>query len=132
MNDVDTGALGPSGRFARMEAALDRIELKLDLKADMTRVVELEARHAALELSISRMVSGETTSPLGQLYLQRFNEMESSIEDLKTKDQNREAVALAVKSDADRRYGTLLWIVGVASLFNVGLALMVALRTPAG
>jgi hypothetical protein len=131
MNDVDTGALGPSGRFARMEAALDRIELKLDLKADMTRVVELEARHAALELSISRMVSGETTSPLGQLYLQRFNEMESSIEDLKTKDQNREAVALAVKSDADRRYGTLLWIVGVASLFNVGLALMVALRTPA-
>lgn len=50
MNDVDTGALGPSGRFARIEAALDRIELKLDVKADVTTTAALEGRLAALEL----------------------------------------------------------------------------------
>lgn len=50
MNDVDTGALGPSGRFARIEAALDRIELKLDVKADVVTTAALEGRLAALEL----------------------------------------------------------------------------------
>jgi uncharacterized protein YdcH (DUF465 family) len=104
VNDVDTGAISPSGRFARMEAALDRIELKLDLKADTSRVVELEAKHNALEDSIRRMVSGETTSPMGQLYLQKFVDMEKSIEELEAKDLTREAVLQAAKAQVDARF----------------------------
>ena len=122
MNDVDTGALGPSGRFARMEAALDRIELKLDLKADASRVTELEVKHVALERYIQDMVSGQVQSPLGQLYMQRFTEMEKSIESLEEADSNKQAVADAVKEAAESRYKTLTWAVGIAMLVNVALA----------
>jgi uncharacterized protein YdcH (DUF465 family) len=104
VNDVDTGAISPSGRFARMEAALERIELKLDLKADSSRVAELEAKHNALEESIRRMVSGETTSPMGQLYLTKFTDMEKSIESLELKDLTREAVLQSAKAQVDSRF----------------------------
>jgi hypothetical protein len=117
-NGEDTGALGPSGRFARMEAALDRIELKLDLKADNTRVMELEAKHNALEDQIRRMVNGETTSPIGQMYLQRFTDMEASIEAIEVRESNRQAILDATKQSADSRYSTLLWIVGISIVVN--------------
>lgn len=126
---IDTGALGPSGRFARMEAALERIELKLDLKADTTRVVELEAKHNALAESLRRMASGESTTPLSQLYLQRFTEMEKSIEILEQKDSNREAVLATAKSSADSRFALLAWAVGLGTLFNILLATLTFARS---
>lgn len=119
MNDVDTGALGPSGRFARMEAALDRIELKLDLKADTSRVVELEVKQQALEQLIADMASGKHISPLSAMYLERFNQMEKSIEKMETEDSNRAAVLLAAKEVADSRYIRLSWVVGGATIFNI-------------
>jgi len=46
---ADTGALSSQGRFKRMEEALERIETKLDAKADSIIVVQLEARVLKLE-----------------------------------------------------------------------------------
>lgn len=122
MNDVDTGALGASGRFARMEAALDRIELKLDLKADVARVSELEGRHVALERMVSDMATGRTVSPLSALYLDRFKKMEETIDKMADEDSNRAAVLTAAKAKADDRYSRLMVAVGVGTLVNLLIA----------
>lgn len=122
MNDVDTGALGASGRFARMEAALDRIELKLDLKADVARVSELETRHVALEKLFNDMATGKVVSPLSALYLERFNQMERTIERMEGEDSNRAAVLASAKAKADDRYSRLTVAVGGATLVNMVLA----------
>jgi hypothetical protein len=45
----ESGSISPAGRFARMEAALERIEHKLDLKADQAAVDALEARVLVIE-----------------------------------------------------------------------------------
>ena len=48
-HEADSGALSPAGRFARMEAALERIESKLDSKADHRLLMDLEVRIGVLE-----------------------------------------------------------------------------------
>jgi hypothetical protein len=118
MTEVNDGSISPSGRFARMEASLDRIELKLDLKADNSKVLELEAKHNALEDQLRRMVTGETTSPMGQLYLKRFTDMEQSIEHIESREVARQAVVESTKVNADSRYSTLLWVVGISVILN--------------
>lgn len=87
-----SGAISPSGRFARMEASLLRIEDKLDTKADAVRLSVVEGRVAALE----------------------------------TSDSNKVAVASAVKSAADGRYRTLLWVVGLMQIAQITLVVGIA------
>lgn len=119
MNDVDTGSLGPSGRFARMEAALERIELKLDLKADLSRVTELESRHVALDHKLSGLIDG-TIQPLRSAeYLRRFEQMESAVDKLEDDESNRQAVLEAAKRTADEKYTRLAWVVGIATIGNL-------------
>jgi len=48
-DETNTGALSAAGRFARMEAALDRIETKLDNKADESEMMIIAGRLIALE-----------------------------------------------------------------------------------
>jgi hypothetical protein len=50
MQETEAGGLSPGGRFARMEGALDRIEAKLDAKADQTTVHDMGVRVALLEV----------------------------------------------------------------------------------
>ncbi len=78
MNDIDTGALGASGRFARMEAALDRIELKLDLKADASRVVELESKLTSLDHDLDSVLNGTRVSPRISMAIERLTELEKA------------------------------------------------------
>jgi Pyruvate/2-oxoacid:ferredoxin oxidoreductase gamma subunit len=47
----DSGAISPSGRFARMEASLERIETKLDAKADNVEMQDLDKRLTTLEIT---------------------------------------------------------------------------------
>lgn len=49
-DNESSGALSPSGRFARMEAALERIENKLDQKAEITEVAAIATRVFVLEI----------------------------------------------------------------------------------
>lgn len=123
MNELDTGALGPSGRFARMEAALERIENKLDLKADVVRVVAVEARMTTLEQMITDAMTGKTTSALSQLYLTKFGEMEKAIEALERKDVSREAVLEVAKDRVDSRFRFLAAVFGAASAISMVISL---------
>ncbi len=110
-----------------MEAALDRIELKLDLKADSTRVAALEAKHNALERQFSDMASGKTTTPLGTMYLERFSNMEKSVERLEDNESNRAAVLLAAKDKADAQATRLAMFVGLAVFGNVVFTIVMRL-----
>lgn len=123
----DDGTILPSGRFARMEAALDRIERKLDLKADTARVEALESVVDALEKHLTDFTTGRVITPTGAEYLRRFNEMEKGLEVLEQSDSNRTAVAQAIKATADSRYRGLLWVVGIATVFNILFSLASAL-----
>lgn len=152
----DDGTINPSGRFARMEAALDRIEHKLDLKADTARVEALEHVVEAVERTVSDALSGRTMTAQGQEYLRRFTEMErslaqlertgsshaaealslarqneSEIEKLQLADSNRHAVAQALEDKADTRYRALLWIVGIATIVNLLVATLSMFLRPA-
>lgn len=69
-DEVGSGSLSPSGRFARMEAALERIENKLDQKADIARVQLAEGR--LLELEAGR-------NPLTAIALQRIGDIERDV-----------------------------------------------------
>lgn len=128
MNDTqDDGTILPSGRFARMEAALTRIEEKLDLKADAARVSALESIVDALDKHLTDFTTGRVITPTGAEYLKRFNEMEQNIEVLQLSDSNKNAVAQAIKDTADVRYRTLLWLVGIATILNLLFAIGSAL-----
>lgn len=48
-HEDESGSISPSGRFARMEASLERIESKLDAKADHIEVQEIDRRVTTLE-----------------------------------------------------------------------------------
>jgi len=48
-HEDESGGISPSGRFARMEASLERIEQKLDAKADHVDLQGLSIRMADLE-----------------------------------------------------------------------------------
>jgi len=119
MNDIDTGSLGPSGRFARMEAALERIELKLDLKADLSRVTELEARHVSLDNKLSGLIDGTIQPPRSAEYLRRFEKMEATVDRLEDDESNRQAVLEAAKRTADEKYTRLAWVVGIVTILNL-------------
>lgn len=122
MNDStanDTGALGASGRFARMEAALDRIELKLDLKADVALVQALELRLAQSEQRIADMYSGAAMSPRGVELLNRFENLERTVDSLEDESKTREAIVRTAREDSDRKYDRLMWVVGIVTLANM-------------
>lgn len=119
MSEIDTGSLGPSGRFARMEAALERIELKLDLKADLSRVTELEARHVALDNKLSGLLDGTIQPPRSAEYLRRFERMEETVDRMDDAESNRQAVIDAAKRSSDEKYSRLAWVVGIATILNL-------------
>lgn len=125
----DTGSISPSGRFARMEAALDRIESKLDLKADLVRLEALETKQKLFEDHVNDLISGRTMSAQSQEYLRRFTGMEEAIDKLNSEWSNRVAVAQAVEKAGDARYRSLMWLVGLATLFNFVLMVAVAIFT---
>jgi outer membrane protein TolC len=50
-HEDESGTISPSGRFGRMEASLERIESKLDSKADHVDVQEIEHRLSTLEVT---------------------------------------------------------------------------------
>lgn len=127
MTDVDTGALGPSGRFARMEASLERIESKLDLKADVVQVVELKASHEALKQHVNDMVSGNVRTALSEVYMAQFTDMKATLDVLEEESKKREAVAMAVKERADARFKVMSWVVGGATTLNVLVAIAFAI-----
>lgn len=118
MNDIDTGSLGPSGRFARMEAALERIELKLDLKADLSRVTELEQRHVTLDNKLSGLIDGTIQPPRATEYVRRFEKMAESVDRLEDDESNRQAVLESAKRTADEKYIRLAWVVGLTTIAN--------------
>ena len=150
MNDLnEDGTITPSGRFARMEAALNRIEDKLDSKAETARVEALEVTVDNLEARMNDYATGRITTPNTQEYLRRFQAMEqaltdlqrhgspeaqeavtavarlgSRIEALELSESNRGAIASALKETADVRYRTLMWVVGLVSILNVIVALI--------
>lgn len=132
MSDVDTGALGASGRFARMEAALDRIELKLDLKADQTALAGLEAKHNALETLISDMSTGKIVTPLSAMYLEQFNSLKKSVEAMEDEDRGRAAVLAAAKGSSDQRFNRLAWAVGIMSVISMLVSVGAAIATVIG
>lgn len=121
---LDTGALPASGRFVRMEAALERIEAKLDLKADLARVASVEARQTALEQLLTDMMTGKTTSALGQLYLNKFTDMEKTIELLEEKDRTREVLAAAGKDRVDSRFRWMAAGFGAMSALSVVISVI--------
>lgn len=121
-----SGAISPSGRFARMEDLLEKILGKLDRKADETRVTELEARHTTLEHLLNDLLSGRLMTPPSaqtqesvRTNIHRLETIESEIDDLQKKDSNRVAVAEAIKSTADNRYRQLLWLVGITTVASL-------------
>lgn len=120
MNDsTDTGALGASGRFARMEAALDRIELKLDLKADVTLVQALELRLASTEALITGLHTGTVSSPRAEALIARFENLEKVVDKMEDQDEVAAGVLKAAKESADKKYDRLMWIVGIVTLANL-------------
>jgi hypothetical protein len=112
---TDGGSISPAGRFQRMEDALDRIETKLDAKADLLRLESLE-RHVA------DMESGRVMSPINQQLLLQFNKSLSDISDLKRWQDVQTAQVAAekeqVKTIADARYNSLRTLVGIVSVIN--------------
>lgn len=70
MTNGDSGAISPSGRFARMEASLERIETKLDAKADNLLVIDIDKRVTVLETvaTIREAVSEEKAKSIETRY----------------------------------------------------------------
>lgn len=153
-DDMETGAISPAGRFARMEASLERIEAKLDAKADLAVHQALALRVEAIEatgspdareaLAIAKKVeshlqdmeTGRSMSPQGMEYLKRFTEMESTIEDLKRRDAIRDAQqetrSSAVREISDARYNSLRTVVAIVaiaqSVILVGVTMLTLLH----
>jgi hypothetical protein len=115
MSEGGSGSISPAGRFQRMEDALERIESKLDAKADLVRL-------EALERHITDLETGRIMSPSTQQLMSQFQKSLDDIATLK-RDQEVRAAALqaekeAIKSIADTRYNSLRTMVGVASIVN--------------
>jgi uncharacterized membrane protein YcjF (UPF0283 family) len=105
-----TGGLSAAGRFARMEAALERIEHKLDGKADTILVGRLDERLGILEDHGSREARDALT--LASSNQQRIIELEKG--DLTSK-VSRDAQTKI----ADARYRSLLIAVAVVTIAGV-------------
>lgn len=95
----DSGSITPSGRFARMESSLQRIEDKLDTKAEHAEIKLLEQRVTSLERIDSNRVAAAEALLTEKL-----------------------TTAAAVKEVADMRYRTLGWVVGTVTVLNVAIA----------
>lgn len=119
-SDTDAGALSSQGRFQRMEDALIRIEAKLDAKADAARLIALEDHVRDLE-------AGRIVSPLSQLYLSKFNDLEKAVETLDEKDKAREAVSADRERTSKERMRWISIAAGVATTINVVLAVVVTI-----
>ena len=146
-NHDDSGTISPAGRFARMEASLDRIEAKLDSKADVADVVALTARVGVLEAvgspeaqealktvkavqeHLNDLEQGRSQSPQTQLLLSQFNQMGRDIADLKRDKEINVAVAeaerKAIKEVADARYNSLRTMVAVVSVIQMLVVVVV-------
>lgn len=118
-NVNDTGALGPSGRFARMEAALDRIESKLDLKADVSLVAALEARMVLFETKLTGLLTGTNLSPRSEAFIARFEKLEKVVDKMEDDEEIRKGILESAKKTADEKYDRLMWIVGLVTIINL-------------
>ena len=103
---------------------MDRIEMKLDLKADVSLVNEVASRQAAFEQRMDDVMTGKVVSPLSAMYMQRFTDMEKAVEKMEMEDVQRVAVVEAAKSKADGRYSQLLWIVSLMTIANIAVTLV--------
>lgn len=123
---VSDGAISPAGRFMRMEAALERIEQKLDAKADLVRL-------EALERHITDLETGRVVSPTTQVLMGQFQQALQDIDNLK-RDQDIKEASLAaekeaIKTIADTRYGSLKTLVAVATVINGVIVAAVTILT---
>lgn len=136
----ESGAISPAGRFARMEASLDRIESKLDSKADLAVLTALAARVQIIEESgtpearealeavrrlqqhITDTETGRSLTPVAQEYLNRFNQAIVDVAELKRNEITRQAVVeeqkKAIKDIADARYGSMRTMVAVFGIIQ--------------
>lgn len=123
---VSDGAISPAGRFMRMEAALERIEQKLDAKADLVRL-------EALERHITDLETGRVVSPTTQVLMGQFQTALQDIDNLKRdqdiKDASLAAEKEAIKTIADTRYSSLKTLVAVATVINGVIVASVAILT---
>ena len=92
----NSGGITPSGRFARIETTLQRIEDKLDGKAENAEIRILEVRVTSLERIDSNRVAAAEALLAEKL-----------------------TTAAAVKEVADMRYRTLGWVVGIVTTLNI-------------
>ena len=117
MAEEDTGALPASGRFERMERALERIETKLDAKADAEHVQQLEIRVAAHGREIDSIQHTVNTEARQAFALATTNSTRLSA--LETHNANESAVDLDRES-RNRHYATLVTVVAaVATAINM-------------
>lgn len=112
---TDGGSISPAGRFQRMEDALERIENKLDAKADLVRL-------EALERHISDLETGRVMSPSNQQLMASFQNSLKDIAQLKSDQAVREASAVAEKNAireiADARFAYIRTLVSIATIVN--------------
>jgi hypothetical protein len=150
-HEDDSGAISPSGRFARMEASLNRIEEKLDLKADQAALEALETRVALietvgtprvqeavssfkrLEQHVNDLETGRVQTPQTQEVMKSFQKALSDIADLKrdalVKDTAITATKESNKAIADARYAQMRTIVTISSVINGILVALASLVT---
>ena len=117
-HEDESGAISPSGRFARMEAALIRIEDKLDGKAEQVALEAVSARVTMIEQSGTPQLQ-RTVIAVQELQRQQL------VNDTKVATAKETVGAVA-----DARYASMrimLWVVsilsGLAVLFSSGLTI---------
>lgn len=131
---MDIGGLSSGQRFDRVEAALTRIEAKLDTKADRTELAVALARLEAVE---------QGTHPLARLYLRDFEDLQRRVDTLEERgsrnareaveevrvlhekvdrldraSDSRTAIVKAETEKATGRYRLLGAVVGLAAIAN--------------
>lgn len=116
----DAGALSSQGRFQRMEEILNRIETKLDTKADVVRL-------QALEDHVRELEAGRIVSPLSQMYLGKFADMEKAVELLEEREAARAAVAKARDESNNSRTRWIAAAASVAMIINVVMGAVVVI-----
>ena len=108
MTEGNGGELKPAGRFERIERSLERIENKLDLKADQ---IDLDHLLARVELLERQRIEGVA---MGQPLIEQFKIMIRDVEDLKTQSKVTNAVAQAIERMAGETQGTRKWLIALA------------------